>query len=182
MYHWSFVAASLGQELFFLVVILAIGGFSLRLFALRRPRSIGQAAALVGLVFVAVNVFESVYVWLVDPGNEQGLTPSHWEPAHAAAYVANGVVICTLVPLVEELTFRGLGFSLLERFGTGRAILATGILFGLSHGLLLELPIIAAFGCLLGWVRARTGSVLPGMVLHAAFNLFALVAAVTVGG
>jgi membrane protease YdiL (CAAX protease family) len=85
-------------------------------------------------------------------------------------------------PLVEELTFRGLGFSLLEPFGRWTAIIATGVLFGLSHGLLLELPIIAAFGCLLGWLRDRTGSVYPGIALHGAFNLFALIAAVTIGG
>jgi membrane protease YdiL (CAAX protease family) len=182
LYQWSFLGASIAQELFFLVVILAIAGFRLRLFALRPPRSLREAAGLALVVFVAVNVFETVYLTIVQPGNEQGLTPSHWEPQHAAAYVANGIVICTLVPLVEELTFRGLGFSLLEPFGRWAAIIATGVLFGLSHGLLLELPIIAAFGCLLGWLRARTGSVYPGMVLHAAFNLFALIAAVTIGG
>jgi membrane protease YdiL (CAAX protease family) len=182
LYRWSFLGASIGQELFLLVVILAIAGFRTGRFALRRPRSAGEAVGLAFAIFVVVNVFETLYVWLVQPGNEQGLTPSHWEPRHAAAYVANGVVICTLVPFVEELTFRGLGYSLLERFGRGFAIVVTGVLFGLSHGLVLELPIIAAFGCLLGWLRARTGSVLPGMALHAAFNLFALVAAVTVGG
>jgi uncharacterized protein len=182
LYRWSFLGASIGQELFFLIVVLAIAGFRLRLFALRRPRSLGEAAGLALVVFVAINVFEMVYVSLVQPGNEQGLTPTHWEPRHAAAYVANGIVICTLVPLVEELTFRGLGFSLLEPFGQWVAIVATGVLFGLSHGLLLELPIIAAFGCLLGWLRARTASIFPGMALHAAFNLFALIAAVTIGG
>ena len=182
LYRWSFLGASIAQEVFFLVVVLAIAGFRLGYFALRRPRSLRQAAGLIVAVFVAVNVFEEIYVSLVNPGNEQGLTPAHWEPRHAAAYVANGIVICTLVPLVEELTFRGLGFSLLERFGPWFAIVATGILFGLSHGLVLELPIIAAFGCLLGWVRERTGSVFPGMALHALFNLFALVAAVTIGG
>ena len=31
-----------------------------------------------------------VYGALTHPGNEQGLTPSHWEPQHAAAYIANG--------------------------------------------------------------------------------------------
>ncbi|MGZ4291110.1 MAG: CPBP family intramembrane glutamic endopeptidase [Gaiellaceae bacterium] len=182
LYHWSFLAASLGQELFFLAVILAIGGFSLRLFALRRPRSLAEAAVVVAAAFVATIVFEIAYQAVVHPGNEQKLTPAHWEPSHAAAYLANGLVVCTLVPLVEELTFRGLGFALLERFGTGRAIAVTGVLFGLSHGLVLELPIIVAFGCLLGFVRARTGSVLPGMVLHGTFNLFALVVAVTIGG
>jgi membrane protease YdiL (CAAX protease family) len=34
----------------------------------------------------------------------------------------------------------------------------------------------------LAWIRARTGSVYPGMLLHASFNLVALVAAVTIGG
>jgi membrane protease YdiL (CAAX protease family) len=46
----------------------------------------------------------------------------------------------------------------------------------------LSLPVIVAFGCILAWVRAESGSVVPGMVLHGAFNLIALVAAVTVGG
>jgi membrane protease YdiL (CAAX protease family) len=55
-----------------------------------------------------------------------------------------------------------------------------GIAFGLAHGLVLTLPVIVVFGCVLAWVRARTGSVFPGMLLHGTFNLIALVAAVTV--
>jgi len=86
------------------------------------------------------------------------------------------------VPFVEELTFRGLGFSLLARFGRAPAILLVGILFGLAHGLVLSLPVIVAFGCILAWVRSRTRSVFPGMLLHGLFNLIALVVAVTVGG
>jgi uncharacterized protein len=82
---------------------------------------------------------------------------------------------------VEELTFRGLGYSLLAPLGEWPAILTVGLLFGLAHGLVLSLPIIAAFGCVLAWIRANTDSVFPGMVLHATFNLIALVAAVTIG-
>ncbi len=97
-------------------------------------------------------------------------------------YVVNSVVICTWVPFVEELTFRGLGYSLLERFGRWPAILGVGLAFGLAHGLLLSLPVIVAFGCALAWIRSRTDSVYPGMLLHALFNAIALVAAVTIGG
>ena len=57
------------------------------------------------------------------------------------------IVICTFIPFVEELTFRGLGYSLLERFGRWPAILAVGVLFGLAHGLVLSLPVIVVFGC-----------------------------------
>ena len=67
----------------------------------------------------------------------------------------NAIVICTWIPFVEELTYRGLGYSLLERFGRWPAILAVGILFGLAHGLVVSLPVIAAFGCALAWIRAR---------------------------
>lgn len=182
LYEWSTAAGAFVQDAIVLVVVLAIAGFSARMLALRRPISYGLAAGIVAAAVVSIYIFEGIYTRLVHPGNEQGLTPSHWEPAHAAAYVANAVVICTWVPFVEELTYRGLGFSLLERFGRWPAIIAVGVLFGLAHGLVLSLPVIVVFGCVLAWVRAETRSVLPGMALHATFNLIALVAAVTVGG
>jgi membrane protease YdiL (CAAX protease family) len=182
LYRWSTAAGGLVQDAIVLALVLAIAGFSMRLLALRRPRSYGLAAAYVGIAVVAIYAFEELYTAFVHVGNEQGLTPSHWEPRHAAAYVVNGVVICTWVPVVEELTYRGLGYSLLERFGRWPAIAFVGVAFGLAHGLVLSLPVIVAFGCILAWVRAESGSVVPGMVLHGAFNLIALVAAVTVGG
>jgi len=180
LYRWSTAIGGLIQDGIVLGVVLAIAGGT-SLLALRRPKSLPQAAAIVGIAIVAIYAFEAIYSAIVRPGNEQGLTPTQWEPGHAAAYIANAVVICTWVPFVEELTYRGLGYSLLERFGRWPAILLVGLLFGLSHGLVLALPIIVAFGSVLAWVRARTDSVYPGMLLHATFNLIALVAAVTIG-
>ena len=182
LYEWSSVANALIQDGFLLLLVLAIAGFSTRLLALRRPRSVKGALGWMALAVVAIYVFEIVYSAFTHPGNEQGLTPAHWEPQHAAAYVANGLVICLFVPFVEELTFRGLGFSLLERFGTWPAILLVGLLFGLAHGLVVSLPVIAAFGCVLAWIRARTDSVFPGIAVHGTFNLIALVAAVALHG
>jgi uncharacterized protein len=179
LYEWSTAAGGLVQDGILLLLVLAIAGFSTRLLALRRPRALAATAGALGLALVAIYVFEATYGRLVHVGNEQGLTPSHWEPHHAAAYVVNAIVICTWVPFVEELTFRGLGYSLLERFGRWPAIISVGILFGLAHGLIESLPVLAVFGAVLAWIRSRTGSVYPGMLLHALFNLIALVAAVT---
>jgi membrane protease YdiL (CAAX protease family) len=181
LYRWSTAIGGFVQDAIVLALVLAIARGSLPLLALRRPVSVGRAALFIGCAVVAIYAFESIYSLVVDPGNEQGLTPSEWEPAHAAAYVTNSVVICTWVPLVEELTYRGLGYSLLARFGRWPAVLAVGLVFGLAHGLLLSLPIIVAFGCVLAWIRSRTDSVYPGMALHSLFNLIALVAAVTIG-
>jgi membrane protease YdiL (CAAX protease family) len=182
LYRWSTAAGGVIQDGIILVVVLALAGFDRQLLGLRRPRSIPQALRLLGGAIVLVYVFEITYSALTHPGNEQGLTPSHWEPAHASAYIVNGVVICTVIPFAEELTYRGLGYSLLEPFGRWPAIVLVGVLFGLAHGLIVSLPVIAAFGMVLAWIRSATRSVFPGMVLHSLFNLIALVAAVTLNG
>jgi membrane protease YdiL (CAAX protease family) len=179
LYRWSTVAGTLIQDGILLFLVLAIAGFRLDLLAFRRPPAFWRTARTLGLALVTIYAFEIVYAALVHPGNEQGLTPQHWEPRHAAAYVGNGLAICLWVPFVEETMYRGLGYTLLERFGRWPAIVAVGLLFGLAHGLVLSLPIIAAFGCVLAWIRSRTRSVFPGMALHGAFNLVALVVAVT---
>jgi len=182
LYRWSTAAGGVVQDGIVLLLVLALAGFDRRLLGLCRPRSIPQALRLLGSAIVLVYIFEIAYSSLTHPGNEQGLTPAHWEPAHAAVYVINGVVICTVIPFVEELTYRGLGYSLLERYGRWTAIVAVGVLFGLAHGLVVSLPVIAAFGMVLAWIRSVTSSVFPGMLLHSLFNLVALVAAVTING
>lgn len=182
LYRWSTAVGGVIQDGIILVVVLALAGFDRQLLGLRRPRSIPQALRLLGGAIVLVYVFEITYSALTHPGNEQGLTPSHWEPAHASAYIVNGVVICTVIPFAEELTYRGLGYSLLEPLGRWPAIVLVGVLFGLAHGLIVSLPVIAAFGMVLAWIRSATRSVFPGMVLHSLFNLIALVAAVTLNG
>ncbi len=83
----------------------------------------------------------------------------------------NAAIIVLVSPIIEELTYRGLGFTLLERFGQGRAIALTGLAFALTHGLLLPLISIAAFGFGLAYLRSRTRSVYPGILVHTLVNL-----------
>jgi membrane protease YdiL (CAAX protease family) len=180
LYRWSTAVGGVVQDGIILLLVLGLASRDRSLLALRRPRSIGLALLWVAVGVVTIYVFEVLYGALTHPGNEQGLTPAHWEPAHAAAYIVNGLVICTVIPFVEELTFRGLGYSLLERFGRWPAIVTVGVLFGLAHGLVVSLPVIVVFGMVLAWIRSETWSVYPGMLLHATFNLIALVAAVTI--
>ena len=115
LYHWSTAIGGIVQDGIILLLVLGLAARDRDLLALRRPRSIPLALLYIAIAIVVVYIFEGLYGALTHPGNEQGLTPSHWEPAHAAAYVVNGIVICTVIPFVEELTFRGLGYSLLER-------------------------------------------------------------------
>jgi membrane protease YdiL (CAAX protease family) len=87
-------------------------------------------------------------------------------------------VIVVVAPVVEELTFRGLGYSVLVPFGRWTAILLVGVAFGLAHGLVNAFPFLAAFGAALAYLRSRVDSVYPGMIVHGLFNAVALTVAV----
>jgi membrane protease YdiL (CAAX protease family) len=113
-----------------------------------------------------------------NPGQEQALTPTHWEPAHARAFAANCVLFVIVAPVVEEITFRGVGQSLLAFLGRWPSIVLVGIAFGLWHGLVEALLILIPFGIALGYLHDRTRSTLPGMLVHALFNGAALAASV----
>jgi membrane protease YdiL (CAAX protease family) len=149
-------------------------------FALRPPESWGRSFGLGIAVFIVIAVTNAVLNPLLHPGREQGLTPSGWEPRHAAAFAVNLLAFAIVGPIVEELTFRGLGFYLLERCGSTIAIVVIGASFGLWHGLVEALPVLVVFGAGLAYLRSRTNSIYPGMILHALFNGAALLLAVTV--
>jgi membrane protease YdiL (CAAX protease family) len=181
LYTWSAAIGGLVQLGIVLGIVLAIarGRPKDEYLGLRRPSSWGLAAGLIVLVLIGVFALSAVLSPLLHPGEEQGLVPKTWHPDRAAPFVANFLVVAVLAPIVEEITFRGLGYKLLEPFGKWTAILLVGLLFGLAHGLVEALPILAAFGAGLAYVRMRTGSVYPGMIVHSAFNSLVLIVAVT---
>jgi membrane protease YdiL (CAAX protease family) len=174
LYKWSTAVSELFVFAVIVAVTLAITGSQRQLLALRQPYSWRQALTLAVPVFIAVFVVISALDRALHGAKEQGLVPKHWESGHAGAYAANFVVIAGVAPFAEELLFRGLGYSLLEPFGRWTAILTVGIAFGLYHGLVEALPELALFGCVLAWLRSRTGSVYPGMLAHATFNTIGL--------
>jgi membrane protease YdiL (CAAX protease family) len=181
VYSWSAFAGGLVVYVVWLGLVLAIAANRTDLLALRRPRSWGRALRLgIGaVVFVYVfEIFVSVLPLPQSPSAEQGLTPTHWEPAHAAAFAANVALFTIVAPIVEELMFRGVGQSLLRYFGRVPAILLVGVTFGLTHGLLEALVVLIPFGVALAYLRDRTDSVYPGMLVHASFNAVALAYAV----
>lgn len=163
-----------------LLVLLWIGRGLPRqaFFALRAPASWPAALGLAFGSYVAIFAGAGLLLILLDAGGEQGLTPSEWDPSRAGAYAANFVTVALIAPVVEELMYRGAGMSLLARFGAPVAVAATALGFGLGHGLVLALPALVFFGLVTAWLRLRTESVVPCVLVHCAFNATSLVIAV----
>jgi membrane protease YdiL (CAAX protease family) len=176
LYKYSTAVGGAIQYGIILAIVLAITGSRRDLLALRPPTRWRSVLGLGLFALAATYVAAAIVDTFTDPGREQGLTPKHWEPSHAGAYAANFVVIALVAPFVEELMFRGLGFSLLRPLGEASAILWVGVAFGVYHGLLDALPILIVFGAALALIRSRTDSVYPGMFVHALFNSITLLA------
>ncbi len=101
-----------------------------------------------------------------------------------AALALLGPMAVTIAPFFEELFFRGFLQPLLSRsLGIIAGISITAIAFGSLHAPEYDWAwqyalIITLVGAVLGWIRARTGSIIPGTVLHACYNAVFVVAAV----
>lgn len=187
-YRYSSSIAAAVQFAFMLGIALLIArGLPRReTFALVAPRAWGRALGLAALSLVliypaSIGILQALsLVTDENPTCEQGLAPTEWDGSRAGAFAAFFVAVVFVGPFVEEMIYRGLGFSLFAPYGTWVAILATGVLFGAAHGLLVALPALVAFGIAVGWLRARTRSIYPTVLVHAAFNGIALIASLFV--
>ena len=132
------------------------------------------ALGTLGVIIVANFVLEPV----LHASQRQGIAPTH-DPRTTHQWAVLSIAILGLVlvaPFAEELVFRGLGFATLGRY----ALPLTAALFALAHGLPVLLIPVAIAGLALGWLRQKSGSVLPGMGVHMSLNALALALALLV--
>lgn len=183
LYLWGTAVAGLVQFGIMLgIVLLLARGLPRAALGLRPPVSWGRAAGLVVASLLGVWAIAAALGTFLEAGEEQGLVPEEWDATRWAPFAANFVVVAIVAPVVEELTYRGLGVATVEAAGgTVVAVVVTALAFGLAHGLVVALPVLTAFGLILGWLRIRTASVYPCIALHVLFNGFALIASVTLG-
>ncbi|GAA4514121.1 CPBP family intramembrane glutamic endopeptidase [Brevibacterium yomogidense] len=104
------------------------------------------------------------------------------DPAVTIATAASGLALigAVLRAAGEEVFFRGLvGGVLMRRLGFGWGNLLQAVVFLLPHTVLLALdgslwPLLVlqfVTGWLLGWLRWTSGSILPGVAVHAVVNI-----------
>ena len=83
------------------------------------------------------------------------------------------LALCVMPAVAEELLFRGAFQGLMRPSGSAAAIFAPALLFGLLHLDLAQGLTAFVCGVFLGWLAERSGSILPGMLLHLVNNALA---------
>lgn len=80
------------------------------------------------------------------------------------------LVVCVQPAIFEELSFRGfIQSSLMEVMGR-QSIVVSAMMFGILHLSIPSLPHLVIIGLVLAWLRVKTGSLLPGMLMHFMHN------------
>ena len=144
-----------------------------------RHKPLGKAAGLrrcsgwtaAFCAFAAIGLFVVVQLALM-------LLPAAWLTDyndHMELLLSTGLIpalsIAVAGPLAEELMFRGVIQTRLERaMPVWAAVVLQAVLFGVTHGTPVQMAYAFLMGLVFGLLRSRTGSILPGLAAHAAFN------------
>ena len=96
------------------------------------------------------------------------------KPTTAAQFVITFTGLCLLVPLAEEIVFRGIIQQVFARnMSAWIAVMLAGATFGAVHLNPHLLISITVFGCFLGYIYHVTGNLAYTIVAHAIFNTVA---------
>ena len=94
-------------------------------------------------------------------------------PSGGPELLVQFLALCVMPAIAEELLFRGAFQGLMRPCGSAAAIFAPALLFGVLHLDLAQGLTAFASGVFLGWLAERSGSILPGMLLHLVNNALA---------
>ena len=141
------------------------------------PRWFVVAGCLSVLTFLLSTVGVTAMTAMLG-AEEYSYTAPFLEAGYGPAWVI--LVICVQPAVVEEIAFRGVILSGMQRFlDVNESVLVSSLLFMTIHVSVISFPHLLLIGIVLGYLRARTGSLYPGMFLHFTHNFLCVLSEYT---
>lgn len=131
------------------------------------------------LTIVCIATILTQYALIIAVTSAWGVS---WSLAQfSAVSLLRAVLVMLGVGIGEEFFFRGFIFSALGRYGRIPAFLLGGLVFAVAHFAGEPFDILRLLGTFLPgllfiYIYEQTGSLWPGAIIHAAMNLFSLLA------
>jgi membrane protease YdiL (CAAX protease family) len=144
--------------------------FGLRSVPIRRALKWGFIA------FVIYFGFQLIYVAAVHPDQKQTTLQDLGAGNGALITLVIGVLVVGVAPVIEEFFFRGFFYGALRtQFPFLLAAVIDGLVFGLVHAPtgIEAVPPLIMLGFAFCVAYERTGSIIPGIVLHSLNNMIA---------
>jgi Predicted metal-dependent membrane protease len=124
------------------------------------------------ILFILISLFNE-YIPLPDFFNWMNINVT------SPTFIIPAVIIA---PIGEEIIFRGMVTKLLlEEYRPTKAILISALIFGVIHFNPAQIPGAFIIGILFGWLYYKTGSIIPGIILHFVNNAAAVGGAIYLG-
>jgi membrane protease YdiL (CAAX protease family) len=131
-----------------------------------------QAVAWIGVAIAVYLAFSALYVGLVGEPEQKDIAENF------GAVPFQVLLIVIAAPISEEICFRGMVFGgLRSRLSRLPAALISAVIFGGLHAFtgVEAVPPLIVFGFILALLYEKTGSIVPGIILHMLNNIVALI-------
>jgi CAAX protease family protein len=128
------------------------------------------------IAFAIYFVFQIVYAAAIHPDEKQTTLEDLGAGSSAIATFVIGILVVGVAPVAEEFFFRGFFYSALRtRFSFMAAALIDGVVFGAVHAPtgIQAVPPLIVLGIAFCIAYEVTGSIIPGVILHALNNMVA---------
>ena len=140
----------------------------------RRGVPLKPALGFAFMAILAFFIFAISYQAIFRPENPQDIVQDLGADRSTALLIAGALLVVVVAPVAEEVFFRGFLFRVLRlRMAFWLAATIDGVLFGLVHGALVIIPVLAFLGFVLCWAYERSGTLLVPIALHALNNALA---------
>ncbi|WP_206364191.1 type II CAAX endopeptidase family protein [Sphingomonas sp. UV9] len=135
----------------------------------RRWLLVGIAAGVVAFILKGVAVLAFTALTGIS-SSPQGVYAAGGSGGAMSLLTAT-LLIGILVPIGEELLFRGVVTTVLLRYGPFVGVVGGALLFALLHGISIVFPAAVIAGLVAGEIYRRSASVWPAVVVHVVYNL-----------
>lgn len=175
------IAAFLLIAVHAVIVLVAIYFFIVRKYNLRLtdlgivlvPQNWVLRSVIFGILAIPASAIVSQFV--------QSLSSEPFENPQHDIFIAVGfspailitslLVTSLIVPLVEEIAFRGVFYGWLRaRMPVAASVAISSAVFALLHGIVFLIPVFALIGAVLALITEKSGSVLAATITHGVFN------------
>jgi membrane protease YdiL (CAAX protease family) len=165
---WSALVAFLGFGAAFVVRGRSLSAFGVHQ-TTWRWLLIGLAAGVV--TFLVKGVVNFAITALTGFGEDAQVPYYAAASGGLLAAVLTFALLSLLVPIGEELLFRGVVMRGLLRYGAVIAVVGSSVVFALFHGFNMALPSALVVGLVAAEITRRSGSIWPAVVVHVVNNL-----------
>lgn len=138
----------------------------------RTARNVLLAAVSAATLGIALNnlIAMTPLIWM-----SEGFTTAN-EQFFGGQIVYELLGSCLLIPIAEELLYRGIVYKRLKLFlGVGPALLLSALIFGIVHANLVQFLYAGVLGLLLAFLLEKTNALYAPVLGHMAANIVAVV-------